>query len=197
MRRILAGNRAKQTLKNMHAPDINQDPAKEGSSSAKERTPMSQSLFELIKKQPFFKGLDSRQLQLLTDSAMEMQFEAGETIMKEGDPANRFYLILEGKVVLESEIKDRGMVPIQTIGPGDDLGWSWLFPPYYMHFTARALKLTRTIFFYGTPLREQCEQDHELGYQLLSRVAEVATKCLRSTQQRLAECTDTTRLPKE
>lgn len=155
---------------------------------------MSESLYNLIKAQPFFKGLDNHQLQLLTDSALEMQFEAGQIIMKEGHPANRFYIILEGKVSLESEIKDRGVVSIQVIGPGDDLGWSWLFPPYYMHFTARVLEPVKTIFFYGTPLREQCEKDHELGYQLMSRVAEVATICLRSTQQRLAECTDPTKV---
>jgi len=181
----------------MHTPDTSLNPARTNTSSAKNRSPMTRSLYTLIEKQPFFKGLDCHQLQLLADSAMEMQFEPGQIIMKEGDPANRFYLILKGKVVLASEVKDRGMVPILTLGPGDDLGWSWLFPPYYMHFTARALEPTKTIFFYGTPLREQCEQDHELGYQLMSRVAEVATKCLRSTQQRLAECTDTTKLPND
>lgn len=154
----------------------------------------ARSLYVLIARQPFFKGLNAGQLQLLTESALEMQFEAGQTIFKEGSPANRFYLILEGSVLLESEMADRSSVPIQTLGPGDDLGWAWLFPPYLLHLTARALTPTRTIFFYGTRLREQCEQDHELGYQLMQRIAQVATQCLRATQQRLMELTGT-RLP--
>lgn len=151
----------------------------------------SQSLCKLIAQQPFFKGLNVHQLQLITDSAMEMSFEPEQSILQEGSPANRFYLILEGNVVLESEVKERGRIHICTLGPGDDLGWSWLVPPYYMHFSARALELTRTIFFYGTRLREECEQDHELGYQLLKRVAEVVVQNLHATQRRLTECTDT------
>jgi hypothetical protein len=59
-----------------------------------------------------------------------MKFETGATIFEEGSPASRFYLILTGRVVLSSEMEDRNVIPIQTLGPGDDLGWSWLFPPY-------------------------------------------------------------------
>jgi CRP-like cAMP-binding protein len=118
-----------------------------------------------------------------------MSFETGQKIFEAGSPANRFYLILEGKVVLESELAEHGvMLPVQTLGPGDNLGWSWLFPPYLIHLGAHAVEPTRTIFFYGTRLREQCEQDHELGYELMKRIAQVATECLRATQERLAEC---------
>jgi CRP-like cAMP-binding protein len=168
-----------------------------GSSATEVGRYMSQPLYTLIAQQPFFKGLSPHQLQLLTDSAMEMQFEKGQSIFQEGSPANRFYLILEGKVVLESEVLERGLIPIQTLGPGDDLGWSWLFPPHYLHLSARAVEPTRTIFFYATRLREECEQDHELGYQIMKRIAEVATQCLRATQQRLLECTDTSKRSKD
>ncbi len=150
----------------------------------------SEALHALITRQPFFKGLSARHLQLLTQSALEIRFEPGQTIFTEGSPANRFYLILEGRVVLESEMPDRNTIPVQTLGPGDDLGWSWLFPPFSLHLSARAVEPTRTIFFYGTRLREQCEQDHELGYQLMKRVAEAATQCLRATQSRLMEYID-------
>jgi CRP/FNR family cyclic AMP-dependent transcriptional regulator len=169
------------------------DQSSEGSgrpdpSTAERADTHSQALYKLIEQQPFFKGLNTHHLQLLTDSALEMQFEPGDSILQEGSPANRFYLILEGKVVLEAELQDRVMIPVQTLGPGDDLGWSWLFPPYSLHSTARALEPTKTIFFYGTRLREQCEQDHDLGYHLMNRVAEVVIQRLRATQQRLAEC---------
>jgi CRP-like cAMP-binding protein len=114
-----------------------------------------------------------------------MKFETGAVIFEEGSPANRFFLILTGRVVLSSEMEDRNVIPVQTLGPGDDLDWSWLFPPYSVHFTARALEPTTAIFFYGTRLREQCEQDHELGYQIMKRIAGVATQSLRATQRRL------------
>jgi CRP-like cAMP-binding protein len=152
---------------------------------------LAQALYPLIAAQPFFKGLNPQQLQLLAESALEMNFEAGQNIFEAGSPANRFYLILEGKVVLESELAEHdSMLPVQILGPGDNLGWSWLFPPYLIHLGAHAVEPTRTIFFYGTRLREQCEQDHEFGYELMKRIAEVATECLRATQQCLLEFAD-------
>jgi CRP-like cAMP-binding protein len=142
------------------------------------------SLYALVAEQPFFKGLKPAQLQMLADSALVMEFDTGKAILEEGGPANRFYLILQGHVAFEMELDAHGSrLTIQTLGPGDDLGWSWLFPPYAIHFSARALEPTRTIFFYGTRLREQCELDHEFGYQIMKRIAEVATRCLQSAQQ--------------
>ena len=154
------------------------------------RDAQSQGLYALIAQHPFFAGMIPKHLQELTEAAFQLQFEAGENIFAEGTPANRFYLILKGKVVLESELPDRSVISVQTLGPGDDLGWSWLFPPYSMHFSARALEPTTTIFFYGTRLREQCDEDHELGYQLMKRIAEVATQCLHATQTRLMDYID-------
>lgn len=121
---------------------------------------------------------------------MEMRYEPGQLIFRQGDPANRFYVILEGNVLIESEVKGRGMIPIRILGPGDDLGWGWLIPPYYMHFSACAIGPTRAIFFYGTRLREQCEANHELGYQLMNRIAEVVIRNFHATQKRLMECAE-------
>ena len=153
-------------------------------------------LLALIAQQPFFKGLSEPYLRLLAESAMITEFKTGQWIYRQGDPANRFYLILDGKVLIESEVKERGMIPIRTLGPGDDLAWAWLFPPYYMHFSACATEPTRAFFFYGTRLREQCGANHELGYQLMKRIAEVVVHNLNATQQRLLECTDTGNLSK-
>ncbi|HEY5043017.1 MAG TPA: Crp/Fnr family transcriptional regulator [Verrucomicrobiae bacterium] len=173
------------------ANQFTEAPTRLGTSAPQPADAQLELLYNRIARQPFFKGLEARHLHLLAASALEMQFETGQTIFQEGSPANSFYLILAGKVVLEAETADRNLIPIQTLGPGDDLGWAWLFPPYSVRLSARALEPTRTIFFFGTRLREQCEQDHELGYQLMQRIAQVATQCLRATQQRLVELTET------
>lgn len=150
--------------------------------------PASSELLALVAEQPFFKGMSEHLIEQLADSILEIRFSPGDRIYTQGETANRFYLILEGKVLIESEVKDRGSIPIRTLGSGDDLGWAWLFPPYYMHFSASALDSVRIIFFYGTRLREKCEGNHELGYQLMKRVAEEVVRNLTATQQLLLQC---------
>ena len=134
---------------------------------------------------PFLAGLKPEQLRVLADNALRMQYEPGVFIFRQDDPANRFYLIEHGQVSLESRRQDEPPVCIQTIGPGDVLGWSWLFPPYYWNFDARAVERTTAIFFYGTRLREQCEQDKALGFELLKRMTAMAIQRLQATRRQI------------
>ncbi len=145
------------------------------------------SVEAILATHPFLQGLSPHQKRILSDCAMLSSFAPGELIFREGDPANRFYLIHKGKVALESYVRERGTVLIQNIGSGDLLGWSWLFPPYYWHFDARAVEPVEAVFFYGTPLRDECEADHDFGYELLKRMTEVIIKRLQGTRRQLLD----------
>jgi CRP/FNR family cyclic AMP-dependent transcriptional regulator len=149
-----------------------------------------------LAEQPFLKGLSEPMLKILAKEAMPVKFKAGEEIFNEGGPANRFYLIGSGQVELEAPI-DRGrrQLPIEAIGPGSVLGWSWLFPPYCWHFDAHAITPVEAIFFYGTRLREECETNHELGYELMKRVNEVVVKRLQATRRRMVEASGKLLMP--
>src|SRR6266496_1232624 len=115
--------------------------------------PAKSSLARVVAEHPFLEGIKPEHLPILTECAILADFKKGELIFREGDPANRFYLIRSGRVELEAEVKEHDRMLIQTIGPGDVLGWSWLFPPYYWRFDARAATPVKAIFFHGTWLR--------------------------------------------
>jgi CRP-like cAMP-binding protein len=134
---------------------------------------------------PFLIGMSEHHLRLLADCAMKIRFEAGQTIFREGESANRFYLIEQGEVALESAARETAPVVIDTVRSGDLLGWSWIFPPHVWHFGAHAVLPTTAIFFYGTILRQYCEKDHTLGYELFRRMSEVMTRRLQSAHTRL------------
>jgi CRP-like cAMP-binding protein len=146
-------------------------------------SPSTQSTESIVSTHPFLKGMSKHQFRILSDCAMQAHFNSNEVIFSEGEPADRFYLIQKGQVGLEAYVKDKGNILIQTIGAGDVLGWSWLFPPYFWHFTARALEPTDAVFFYAKPLREECESDHDLGYELMKRIAEVIMQRLQATRK--------------
>ena len=141
----------------------------------------------VLAEHPFFSGLDPRYLELAAGCASNMRFDAGQLILREGEEAEHFYLIREGKVALEVSAPGRGSLTIQTLGGGDVLGWSWLVPPYNWHFDARAVEMTRAIIFDGKCLREKCEADHDLGYALLKRVASGLGQRLDATRFRLLD----------
>jgi CRP-like cAMP-binding protein len=134
---------------------------------------------------PFLAGMSRTHLALLTDCAMAAHFKKRETILCEGEFADRFYLIETGRVALESAAGFGKPLTVETIGPGDLLGWSWMFPPYAWHFTARALEPTEAIFFYGPILREYCEKDHSLGYELFKRMSAVMIRRLQAARKRM------------
>ncbi len=146
-----------------------------------------EALATTIAEHRLFKGLAPRYLALLAEVDMFKEFVTDEVIFREGEPANRFYLILDGEVALESAPKDGRPVIIQTIGRDDVLGWSWLFPPCYWHCDARAIAPTKAIFFYGTWLRENCERDHDFGYEMMKRMSAIIIERLQATRRKLAE----------
>jgi len=152
------------------------------------------TLYDIIAGQIFFRSLSAEHLRQLADHAMRIWFEADELIFREGDVANRFYLIVAGKVALEAPDRNGRIVLLQTVGNSELLGWSWMFSPYIWHLHARAVEPTEAIFFYGTRLRDLCEADHDLGYELFRRVAEVMMQRLQTTRRLLLgqHCPDLT-----
>ena len=132
---------------------------------------------------PFLAGLSPEHLRVLASCGMKTAFARGQLIFRQGEIANRFYLIEEGTVALEERTAAGQPAAVQTIGAGSVLGWSWFFPPYQWHFDARPLEDTRAIFFYGSWLRERCEEDPAFGYQLVQRMAKVVIERLQATRQ--------------
>jgi CRP/FNR family transcriptional regulator, cyclic AMP receptor protein len=146
-----------------------------------------QTLEPILAKHPFFEGLEPKYLQLITSCASNVRFEAETYIFREGEPASLFYIIRQGKVALETFAASRGPITIETIEAGEVLGWSWLFPPYRWHFDARVVEPTRAIVLDGVCLRTKGETDHDLGYELVKRVAQIMMQRLQATRLQLLD----------
>ena len=135
----------------------------------------------LLSAHPFFKDLDHAQIKFLAGCGKNLHFHKDEIIFHEGREANYFFVIRQGKVVLEINGAQRGAIMIQTVDEGHILGWSWLIPPHKWNFTARALEETSTIILDGACLRKKCQEDHALGYELFKRFSTVLAKRLENT----------------
>lgn len=145
------------------------------------------TLAELLDETEVFRGLDEGTRALIAGCARNEAFPEGRVIVAEGDPADTFLLVRRGRIALEVHSPGRGPLVIDTVEPGEVVGWSWLFPPYRWHHAVRAVEDVGAISFDGECLRGKAEADHELGYELMKRFARLAIDRLEHTQIRLLD----------
>ncbi len=145
------------------------------------------TLDQVVLESATFAGLDDVYAEQLAGCSQTVGFEAGETLFREGEPADTFYVLRRGRVALELYVPGRGPLTIETIDPGQVVGWSWLFPPHAWHFDARAVAPVRAVAVDGACIRGKCDEDPALGYQLMQRFSAVLLERLNATRLRLAD----------
>jgi len=148
---------------------------------------MPRGLDEVLAEVPFFEDLPEDEIALIAGCARNVHIDAGEMILRQGDAADTFFVVRHGTVAVGNFVPPRGELVIETLEAGDLLGWSWLFPPYRSHFDARALSTVRATQFDGACLRDKCRADPALGYDLMSRFAQVLIERLQWTRLRLLD----------
>lgn len=137
-----------------------------------------ESLEPIVAELPLFKGLKPEHIQIISGCAANARIEAGQFLGRAGGPAERFWVILQGRVTLEIHSPGRGSLTVQTIGENDVVGWSWLVPPYQLRFDVHAITATRALVIDGKCLRGKFASDPELGYEMLQRFSQVILRRL-------------------
>lgn len=141
----------------------------------------------ILQDVPLFSGLSDDALSLVAGCGSNTHFGGGELLFHQGDAADTFFVLRHGSVALEIFVPGRGPVTIETLEAADVVGWSWLFAPYRWHFDARAVTPVRATAFDGACLRTKCDADAKLGYDLMSRFAQVMIERLQWTRLRLLD----------
>ena len=145
-----------------------------------------EGLERIVGQHPFFADLEEGFCNLVAGCAKNVRFEAGQYLFHEGEAADQLYLIRHGRVALELAAPGRAMT-FQTLGEGEIVGVSWLIPPYRWAYDAKALELTRAIAMDATCLRDKCEQDHDLGYELMKRFMPILLQRLHATRMQILD----------
>jgi CRP-like cAMP-binding protein len=124
---------------------------------------------DILRQHPFTQGLEEDIVNLIAGCAKNVVFREGEYIFHEGESAEYFFLVRHGTVALEMYVPGRPPHTFLTVKSGEILGTTWLIPPYRYTYDARAVELTRAIAFQCECLREKCEADHHVGYEMMKR----------------------------
>jgi CRP-like cAMP-binding protein len=117
----------------------------------------------------------------------EVTFPAGERIFNEGRLADRFWIITTGRVDLDIHVPGRQAAVVESLGPGDLVGWSWLTEPHHWHLGAEAASTVRALEFDAVAVRAVCAAEPALGLALACRVAEIIGHRLQVARVRLLD----------
>jgi CRP-like cAMP-binding protein len=145
------------------------------------------SIAEVLSGFPLTEGMSQEQLELIAGCARNQAYPPGTYLFREGEAADTFWAVRTGRIALEAHAPGRDALIVETVAADDILGWSWIFPPYQYVFDARVLEQARTIAFDGACLRGKSEADHELGYELMRRMARVFTQRLAAARLQLMD----------
>jgi CRP/FNR family transcriptional regulator, cyclic AMP receptor protein len=148
---------------------------------------MPEYIADLVAHHPLLVGLPGDAVPLVAGCALNVAVRPGQLLLSEGDPANTLYLLRRGRVAIEVQAPGRGAVVIETLGPGDVVGWSCLFPPYRWQFDVRATGHVGAISVDAVCLRSKAEADPEFGYELMKRLASIMLERLQATRMRLLD----------
>ena len=155
--------------------------------SAQSGTAPAGDIARLLAAQPLLRGLPQAFLERSSTFTSQIEAFAGDIIFEEGAPADTLYILLDGKVALSTHAPGKGHLLVQTLGPGELLGLSWLFAPYRWQFRARAVEAVRALAVQGAALRAALDSDPALGYEVLKRVTPVVLQRLMQTRLRLLD----------
>lgn len=143
-------------------------------------------LDQLRETSALLQALTNTQANLFESAATELRLPAGEVLFEEEGPADVFYIVVEGRIGLELTTPGKEPIVIQTLGPGDLVGVSWLFPPHRWNWRARAIVDSELAAFDATVIRAELERNRDLALEVLGVVAgEVAVRLHRTRVQLL------------
>ena len=143
------------------------------------------TLLAVLKKHPFVEEFQPEHIDKLRSLAREVSFAPDQVIFHEGDDTHDFYLITQGRVALEIEEPDNHVLRMQTLGAGDELGWSSVLMGRGKYFAARALEPVQALAFDGPTLLGACRTDPTFGFALMYRMLGVVSERLQATRLQL------------
>ena len=142
---------------------------------------------EILSDHPVFRDFDATTLALLVGCARNEHFHAGDRIFAEDDPADRVFILRYGDVAVEIATPERAPIIVETLHPGDVLGWSWMVPPYRHMSDARALTDIRAVSLGADCIRKKCDDNPVLGYQMFSHLLPHMALRLRTLRLQLLD----------
>jgi CRP/FNR family cyclic AMP-dependent transcriptional regulator len=146
---------------------------------------------ETLRRYALFADLTREQLHSVARIAEELRFQAGELILRKGEPADRVYIVIRGgaEVFVNVGPADERCIPITTVSEGEVLGWTALVEERRAA-SAQAFAETTLLAIDGNALRDLFAHDRDLAAKIVWQVARVISDRLSRMDYQLTSFFD-------
>lgn len=146
-----------------------------------------QTIKETLKACHVFSALEKAELDEIAALATEKPFEAGTILFQQGDPAEEFLVLEDGKVAVQMNLPESPQgtfrrATIDTITRNEVVGWSVVVEPYIYTLTAICLQNVNVLSLNGQQFRALLEKNHKMGYEIMKRLMQVVASRLDDTR---------------
>ena len=131
---------------------------------------------EDLKKMAIMSHLNADMLDRLIAITDVLTFTDQETIFRQGDIADRFYMVKKGKILLEQKMTDKITVSVGSVKPGLAFGWSTMIEQGYYTTNAVCAEPCEIFSMRGNKIRALCEEDPHMGFLLSQRLLVILKK---------------------
>ncbi len=142
----------------------------------------------MLRELKIFEELNDRELEQIAKGAKIEELGPGATLTEAGAPANRLYLIVEGRVTVNVQGPQGKTIGADELGPGQVLGWSALVGPYIYTASGVTVEKSKLIVFSGSKLREIFEINNHIGYRVLKGMGAVISRRISALENRVVGC---------
>mgnify|MGYP000886989577 FL=1 len=141
---------------------------------------------EALKIIPLFLDFTNEQLKKISEISDVIELDPGDTPILEGAQLDYLYVLMDGEIKVEVYLPTHGQLETARLGPLDILGWSSMTPVVRQRTgTTTAITHCKLIRINGKQLFTLCEEDHDIGFFIFRRIANVAARSWLTTRLQL------------
>lgn len=146
-------------------------------------------MIELLHALPIFSALKKKEIRFLADIARKVEYPPNTILLREGDPGNCLYVIIEGRIEILKSLNTEGEYVIGIRGPGEYIGEMYLFNPEGVR-TATVKSLTHVELLeistgdFQALLNRRPDLEYALACGITQRLLDTERKLLRAIAEK-------------
>lgn len=148
-------------------------------------TPDDEGRESQLAKVPFFEGLTPEAMSMIAQATKEEAYPYGTRIFQYGDPGDKLYIILEGKVRISREVSGMGEEALAVLGAGEVFGEMSLLDESPRSASALAHEKCRLLVITKDAFDDLLFFHKDLAYEVLWSCVRMLASRLRETNDKL------------